>query len=72
MEKQSKGQTKVLSDEEQRALAEAVRQACVQTALDAYEQGGLAGLCAEGRWEMAIDTLRTMRVEELLKKSEGS
>ncbi len=69
MEKQSKGQTQVLSDEEQSALAEAVRQACIQTALDAYEQGGLAGLCAEGRWEMAIDALRTVRLDELPKGS---
>ncbi len=67
MENQSEGKTNTLADEQQRALAEAVRQACIQTALDAYEQGGLAGLCAEGRWEMAIDALRTMRMEELLK-----
>ena len=52
-----------------RELVEAIRQACIQTALDAYEQGGLAGLCAEGRWEMAIDALRTIKVESLLSQS---
>ncbi len=69
MENKSKDQTDMLSDEQQRALAEAVRQACIQTALDGYEQGGLAGLCCEGRWEMAIDALRTIRLDELLKES---
>ncbi len=72
MDKESDNQKSVTVDKEH-ALAEAVRQACVQTALDAYEQGGLAGLCAEGRWEMAIDALRTIKVDELLqKKSEGA
>lgn len=63
-----------LSDARERALAETVRQACIQTALDAYEEGGLAGLCAEGRWDMAIDALRTIRLDELLhmNKPEGS
>ena len=31
--------------------AETVRQACIATALQAYEDAGLSGLCQEGRWE---------------------
>ncbi|MGB8647572.1 MAG: acetyltransferase [Anaerolineae bacterium] len=54
-----------------RDLVEAIREACIQTALDAYEQGGLAGLCAEGRWELAIDALRSLKVESLLSASEA-
>ena len=50
-----------------RELAEAVRRACVQAALDAYEQGGIAGLCAEGRWELAVDAMRALNVEEIVK-----
>ena len=50
-----------------RALAEAVRAALVAAARDAYEDAGFAGLCAEGRWERALDALRaldlTMAVE---------
>ncbi len=54
------------SEDEKRRLAEAVRVACLQAALDAYEQGGLAGMCAEGRWEMATDAIRALKLEELM------
>jgi len=37
--------------EEPLQMAEAVRQACIAAALRAYEDGGLSGLCQEGRWE---------------------
>jgi len=50
-----------------RQLAEAVRTACIQAALDAYEEGGVLGLCAEGRWEYAISTLRQLDVAAVLK-----
>lgn len=50
-----------MSDEQR--LAEAVRAACIKAALDAYEEGGVLGLCAEGRWEYAISTLRQLDVE---------
>lgn len=46
-----------------RDLAEQVRRACLETALAAYEEGGMSGLCAEGRWELAMDSLRSMRLE---------
>ena len=35
-------------------LAEAVRKACIEAALAAYEDAGDSGLCAEGRWEAAM------------------
>ena len=47
--------------EEQR-LAEAVRAACIKAALDAYEDGGILGLCAEGRWEYAISAMQQLDV----------
>ncbi len=50
-----------MSDEQR--LAEAVRVACIKAALDAYEEGGVLGLCAEGRWEYAISALRQLDVE---------
>ena len=40
-------------------LAERVRAACVETALKAYEEAGVQGLCAEGRWEVAVSAMRT-------------
>ena len=45
-----------------RELAEAVRAACIKAALEAYEEGGVLGLCAEGRWEYAISALRQLDV----------
>ena len=45
-------------DEAGRAVAEAVREALGTAARQAYEDGGLSGLCAEGRWELALDALR--------------
>ena len=47
-------------------LAERVRSACVQAALEAYEHAGLSGLCAEGRWEYTIGVLREMDLAPLL------
>jgi hypothetical protein len=44
-------------DEAGRAVAEAVREALKAAARQAYEEGGLSGLCAEGRWDLALDAL---------------
>ena len=46
-------------------LAEAVRQACIQAALDAYEDAGVSGLCAEGRWEAAIGAMQSLDLKRL-------
>lgn len=48
-------------DRSRRDAREAVlRQACLQAAADAYEDAGLRGLCAEGRWECALDAMRAV------------
>ena len=47
-------------------LAEAVRRACLEIALEAYEDAGIRGLCAEGRWESAIDAVRQAEAARLL------
>lgn len=49
------------------ALAERIRQACLQQAIDAYEQAGISGLCGEGRWEIALDAIRQLDVAKLIK-----
>ncbi len=56
-----------LSNEEKQNFAELVKQACVKTALDAYEEASIKGLCHEGAWEYAIDAMRNLKIEELLK-----
>ena len=50
-------------------LAEAVRAACIKAALAAYEEGGILGLCAEGRWEYAISAMQQVNVAEVLNAS---
>ena len=47
-------------------MAEAVRQACLVAALQAYEDAGLSGLCHERRWEGAVDAIRAMPLRPLV------
>lgn len=49
------------------ALAEAVRETCVRAALDGYEQAGMSGLCGEGRWEMAVDAMQSMKLDDVVQ-----
>ena len=53
--------------DEKRRLAEAVRAACVRAALESYERAGLGGLCDEGRWEAAIDAIRSLDIDAILQ-----
>jgi hypothetical protein len=47
-------------------LAERVRALCLQTALDAWEDAGVQGLCAEGRWEVAMGALQQLNLAQAL------
>ena len=40
--------------------AESVRAACLDAALQAYEDAGIRGLCADGRWEAALAAIRQL------------
>lgn len=51
-----------------RQAAEAVRNACLQAALDGYERAGMSGLCEEGRWEMVIDSIKSLDVGAVLAR----
>ena len=51
---------------ETRPLTEAVRTACLRAALAAYEDAGIQGLCAEGRWECAIGAIQSLDLEALI------
>jgi hypothetical protein len=39
-------------------VIEAVRAACLDAAIEAYEDAGIRGLCADGRWEAALAAIR--------------
>ena len=42
------------------ALAERVRAALIECALEAYADAGVRGLCAEGAWEATVAALRKL------------
>jgi hypothetical protein len=48
------------------ALAEAVRAACLDAATLAYEDAGIRGLCADGRWEAAMTAIRQLNLSGVL------
>lgn len=47
------------------ASAAAIRDACVETAIEAWEDAGMRGLCAEGRWEVAIGAIRSLDLQAI-------
>lgn len=54
-----------MSDQDR--LAAQIRAAYINTALKAYEDAGISGLCAEGRWEIAVQAIRMLDVRALLE-----
>jgi hypothetical protein len=53
-------------------LVEAVRAACLDAAVRAYEDAGICELCAEGRWEAALAASAQLDLSQVLKASDGS
>ncbi|MFY0526663.1 DUF3565 domain-containing protein [Archangium gephyra] len=58
-------------DEAGRAVAEAVREALASVARQAYEEGGMSGLCAEGRWDLALDAMRAADLTPVILRALG-
>ncbi len=50
-------------------IAERVRAACIVAAQHAYEDAGFSGLCAEGRWECAIEAMRYFDIDGIVNTS---
>jgi len=48
------------------AVAESVRKGCIEAALQAYEDAGISGLCAEGRWEFAVQAMRCLDLSDVI------
>jgi hypothetical protein len=55
-------------DEEQKfmRIAETIRVACLQAALESYEEASMRGLCQEGAWECAIGAIRSLNLQRIL------
>ena len=54
-----------MADEASLRVAEALKSACIEAALAAYEDAKVRGLCHEGAWECAIEALRSLDVRAL-------
>lgn len=55
-----------MTEQQQRQLAEQVREACARAALDAFHQAAISGLCFEGAVECAVGAIRGLDLEDLL------
>jgi hypothetical protein len=53
-------------------VAETVRTALLDAAMQAYEDAGIRGLCADGRWEAAVAAIRALDVSGLIQPAAGS
>ena len=53
-------------------LAENVRRACVEAAIDGYERAAMSGLCREGAWEAGISAMRMVDLAALLIRERRS
>ncbi|MBV6492615.1 MAG: hypothetical protein LDLANPLL_00610 [Turneriella sp.] len=49
---------------DQAVFAEKIRDLLMQAAKDAYEEAGVMGLCAEGRWENALGAMQAFSLNE--------
>ncbi len=54
------------------ALVESIRRAVIAAAEVAYEDAGIQGLCAEGRWEAAVAAMRAVDVGAPVRPAPGS
>lgn len=61
-------ESQIVFDHRDRSVAEAVRKACMEAALAAYEEASMQGLCHEGAWEVAVGALKTLDVDAVLKQ----
>lgn len=49
------------------SLAESIRRAILEAGEAAYEDAGIQGLCAEGRWEAAVAAMRAVDLAALAR-----
>lgn len=49
-------------------LGEALRNALVEAAVEAHHDAGVRGLCAEGRWDVAVDAMRSLDLGPVLHR----
>lgn len=55
----------VRCDELGMLVAQAVVQKCKATLIEAYDEGGISGLCEEGRFELAVGALNSIDLNKV-------
>lgn len=50
-------------------IAQAVRDACLAAAESAYDDAGMSGLCAEGRWECAFQAIKQLDLDAVIRRT---
>ena len=50
-----------------KTTSEKIREACAKEFIRAYEEAGIKGLCEDGRIEYAVDAVRSLDLEKILK-----
>ena len=50
-------------------LADSIRRALIAAGEAAYEDAGIQGLCAEGRWEAAVAAMRAVDVDAVARRA---
>lgn len=58
----------MMTNSEKLRHAEAVRTACLEAAINAYEQASISGLCGEGAWEVARGAIQTLDLKRLIEE----
>jgi hypothetical protein len=56
-----------LSKQNRLRIAEATRGACLKVAIEAYEDAKIRGVCQEGAWDLAVDSMKSLNVEQVLE-----
>jgi hypothetical protein len=59
-------------ENDSRQLAEQIRDALVRTALLAYEDAAIRGLCCEGAWEVAVGAMRALDLSPVVTQVSAS
>jgi hypothetical protein len=54
---------------EPQKFAEQIRAALVHTALTAYEDAAIRGLCCEGAWEVAVGAMRELDLATIITQA---
>jgi len=49
-------------------FARQVREQCIDTAVQAYEDASISGLCGEGAFEASISAIRMMDIDALVER----